>query len=1836
MKKVAKRLLTLLIVAVMLVQFVPAALAAPWESGVNGVRVTANATPVSVEPGDYVDIGITIDTTQMDGVDGWAGWQSVQVYVMWDPAVFTLRPASVPELVMLPTGSGPLFVTLMWNLTPPAGAAPANMQAGHSFITGIVMIPGSVGVIAPEMEFALRFDVNAAAAHGEHAVQIWCSGVAPLPPSVLPGNIAFPTVPTNYAAITVGDAEFSVTYNLNGGTGGPTPLTTPVSNNSTHTLRGPAPTHDDAADGRYVLFQGWTDAATAPGRIDVGGSLPTIVTQVAIAGASRTVHAVWAYSTDGITPDFQRGTYTVTYHVNGGTFPNLPVGAQPGDTSFVIHSLVNDTHTLRAPAQNTRAPVNDRTVSFVGWSAAPITTILEGTDVAYLSQLITSVPSQALNANFDVYAVWGFGYPPDVAGGNVPVIYNLNGGVGGPTPNTIQVPRETTHTLRMTPAPLRGNVDSRQVSFVGWSTTQITRILEGADTHYLSQLVTSVDVGTTGTTVYAVWGFGYPPYVSRLQTGIRGQVTRQSDGTEVEDVTIVVESIDGTTSWMATTNAEGRYSITGLTAGEYRVTAIRAGYDIVVQTPVTVVADQMTDVNFVLQDDGGTQPTDYALIVTVANAPADAVVMVVDGAALNRAAGTNVWTLFTDAPLTGRVAAGAPNYTDDDAQIPLYVDRVATVDLTMTRIILQDGLGGISGQVTRLADGTPIAGAVVIAESDDGATIVTVRTNATGHYTFPDLAPGSFTVMAAMAGYETAKQTVTVNANQWTTADFALDIDPTTTDSYILIATVENAPATGVTVRADGVNMGREGTNNVWVRFSPAPLTGIVEASANGFITVSENIPAYENRMAIVELTLLADDGGLDPNMGGIRGTVTRADNSQPIADATVIVQSATGMWQTTTNNAGAYAIPNLTPGVAYTVTVIRAGYYSQLRTAGAVAADAWTTENFTLTPSIIINPLSYTLVVTVANPQDDAVVYVVNGQTLERVNPTGNVWQLFTDAPLTGQVVEVTAANHFTDRAVVPAPNTVRVSTVNLELRPYTIQPGRGGIEGFVIRQSDLQPIADAVVEVRNVDGSLDHNRQTDTRANGHFDFLELPPGDYNITVTATGFIPLTLLVTVTADALTRQDFVLTATQDNMFTVTYDLNGGIDGPTPATVSVPVGQAHTVRMTPAPTHLGTLDPRVVLFIGWSQTQVGVLDSGDTVPTLATTVPSQSVGTNVNIFAVWGYSTDGTIPDALAYTVTYNLNGGSGGPTPATVRVLTTNAHTVRMTPAPTHDDVNDRYVLFAGWSSEPVADILEGTDVPPGFVTTVSAQPASTSVNLYAVWGFSEDGTTPDILRNRFTVTYNLNGGTGGPIPNQVSIMVDNAHTVRTTPLPTRADVDGRSVQFRGWSLTQTSVVEFGAELPALVTVVPSQSAGTNVTIFAVWQFTEADTADTVRVYFLQNAPGSVAGGTTIFTTYVEDGQFVPQMAAPVLAGFNFQGWYMNYGTAAQERKNFSTPVNADTHDYLRLYARWTPAQQGGGAPGGAGPGAGQRPVVTFDGNGGTPATQTAQVTVNQTYAVAFNSITAPTRANYEFVGWFTQRVGGTRITATTIVTNANAHTLFAQWRAPQQEAPPPAETPEEYFRERFMLGYPDDTFRPAGAITRAEVTAVLVRTMIEEFSPNAEIPDIDGVFSDVSTGRWYHRYVAWAYTHGLIEGYPDGTFRPGNSITRAEFAAMIARTRNVLTAGDMPFNDEANISDWARDYVYTVYRAGWMQGNNLGNFNPRNNITRAETAATVNRMLGRGATTAESIADVISDIQTFGDVNAQAWYFFYIVEATNSYWYIVDGTLELWTSVAN
>lgn len=203
-----------------------------------------------------------------------------------------------------------------------------------------------------------------------------------------------------------------------------------------------------------------------------------------------------------------------------------------------------------------------------------------------------------------------------------------------------------------------------------------------------------------------------------------------------------------------------------------------------------------------------------------------------------------------------------------------------------------------------------------------------------------------------------------------------------------------------------------------------------------------------------------------------------------------------------------------------------------------------------------------------------------------------------------------------------------------------------------------------------------------------------------------------------------------------------------------------------------------------------------------------------------------------------------------------------------------------------------------------------------------------------------------------------------------------------------------------------------------------------------------------------------------------------------------------------------------------------------------------------------------------------------------------------------------------------------YLLGYEDGTVRPNGSISRAEVATVLFRLLKDDV--RMQNLTKDNAYSDVSDTAWYAAAVSTLSKMGVISGYPDGTFRPNAPITRAEFAAMIARFDETAKSADTPFTDISG--HWAENAIGKAYGNGWVEGSSKTVFCPESNLIRAETATLLNRVLHR---LPEKESDLLANQIAWPDNPETFWGYLAIQEATNSHEYErkADGVHETQTA---
>ncbi len=205
-----------------------------------------------------------------------------------------------------------------------------------------------------------------------------------------------------------------------------------------------------------------------------------------------------------------------------------------------------------------------------------------------------------------------------------------------------------------------------------------------------------------------------------------------------------------------------------------------------------------------------------------------------------------------------------------------------------------------------------------------------------------------------------------------------------------------------------------------------------------------------------------------------------------------------------------------------------------------------------------------------------------------------------------------------------------------------------------------------------------------------------------------------------------------------------------------------------------------------------------------------------------------------------------------------------------------------------------------------------------------------------------------------------------------------------------------------------------------------------------------------------------------------------------------------------------------------------------------------------------------------------------------------------------------------------EFIHTRYILGYPDGTVKPKGAVTRAEVAVIFARIL--KLKEQGYVKGVK-VFSDVNVNFWAVEHIEAVTTIGLFKGYQDGTFRPNQPITRAELATVISKYLKITTYPEYNvlakyFTDISG--HWAEAIITEIYRYDIIKGYEDGTFRPDNTITREETITMVNQMLHRGP--------LMNVEPSFPDNLKTNWSFGHVEEATNTHksYYNEDGSETL------
>ncbi|MCX7715235.1 MAG: S-layer homology domain-containing protein, partial [Clostridia bacterium] len=186
-----------------------------------------------------------------------------------------------------------------------------------------------------------------------------------------------------------------------------------------------------------------------------------------------------------------------------------------------------------------------------------------------------------------------------------------------------------------------------------------------------------------------------------------------------------------------------------------------------------------------------------------------------------------------------------------------------------------------------------------------------------------------------------------------------------------------------------------------------------------------------------------------------------------------------------------------------------------------------------------------------------------------------------------------------------------------------------------------------------------------------------------------------------------------------------------------------------------------------------------------------------------------------------------------------------------------------------------------------------------------------------------------------------------------------------------------------------------------------------------------------------------------------------------------------------------------------------------------------------------------------------------------------------------------------------------YINGYEDSTFRPDNNLTRAEVSTMMVTVMGYSGSVNFE-----STFSDIDKKAWYFEDVSRMQYEGIFSGYEDGTFKPDNYITRAEFCVIIYNAMKIDSSKSSSKSAFTDVKGhWAEKYISALIQKKYISGYDAKTFMPDKPITRAEAVTIINRALDRSAN--KEKIQAVDPTNPYKDLTKSHWAYYEIIEAS-------------------
>ena len=542
---------------------------------------------------------------------------------------------------------------------------------------------------------------------------------------------------------------------------------------------------------------------------------------------------------------------------------------------------------------------------------------------------------------------------------------------------------------------------------------------------------------------------------------------------------------------------------------------------------------------------------------------------------------------------------------------------------------------------------------------------------------------------------------------------------------------------------------------------------------------------------------------------------------------------------------------------------------------------------------------------------------------------------------------------------------------------------------------------------------------------------------------------------------------------------------------------------------------------------------------------------------------------------IEYELTYDANAGEDEVKNVPAKDSYVDTKSYHVFNIPTMVPEREGYI-FKGWASSAEASVAM---FQPG--KTITVQSGEPSKTLYAIW---------EKKQIEYELTYDANAGEDEVknVPAKDSYVDTKSYHIFNIPtmVPER-----EGYTFKGWaSSAEASVAMF--QPGKTITV---QSGEPSKTLYALWEL------NSYTVTF------NADNGTEAAITTVKHGQTVAEPTAPTKAGYNFDGWFLN-----GVEFDFTTAIESD----ITLTAQWTKRSSGGS-------GSSSRDydyTLRYVTNGGKAI---ASETKSKSWTKDYEDLPMPTRAGYRFDGWYYDSALKKEVTGDVKV-NSRTVTLYAGWTG---SSVPDSLNGEDHFA--YVQGYADGTVRPNTPVTRAQVATILFRLLDE--SVRKEYLTESNTFTDVAANYWANTAISTMANMGVFKGRTADRFDPNAPITRGEFAAVCARFDDSKVKTTETYSDINGY--WAANEILRAAALGWVQGYQDGSYRPNNSITRAQVVTMINRVLCRMP---EENADLLKGMSSFTDCAEDDWCYLAIQEATNSHGYKTkSGSIhEKWTDL--